>query len=144
MHRAGFVHLDVKPENIFVQDYRAGEPTALLADFGFCKRITPRSDKLTMIMVTDGYVHPDLLRMMATRSDTNKNRIRDRVARNVLNARFDRFAFGVTIVNSLVQYLRNTTPNRARTFPTGLLRGLQLIAARCSDGHPLELRNDED
>lgn len=144
MHRAGYVHLDVKPENIFVQDYSGARPSALLADFGFCKRISPVSDQLTMVMVTDGYVHPELEQLMRNKTDTDKNRIRDRVSRRALSPRFDRFAFGVTIINALVTYLRASVTGRTNSMATGAFRALQIIALRCSDGYAQKLTSDED
>lgn len=143
MHSQGFVHLDIKPENIFVVRNHRSEATALLADFGFCKSISVPSDDLTLVMGTFDYIHPDLFAAMKHPTKTNPTRIRDTVEKRVLDYRFDRFAFGLTIINALIAFLK-TEAGRARAIDVGTLRGLQLIALRCSDGHAGRYRVRED
>ena len=60
IHERGLLHIDIKPQNIFVQNYE-NEPNALLADFGFCKWLPPEvTSSVTMVITTDPYAHPDL------------------------------------------------------------------------------------
>jgi HD superfamily phosphohydrolase len=145
IHQAGFVHLDIKPENIFVKNPSDSNTSALLADFGFCKKVKVGSRVQTLVIGTEEYMHPELLARMRNRTTTERRRTRDNVQRRFLDPRFDRYSFGVTIANSLHAYLKPTSKETSwRPIPVRILRGLQFVVLRCSDGHPQEMRATED
>lgn len=142
LHESGFVHLDIKPGNIFVQDPTSEKPKALLADFGFCKRINTQSETRTLVMGTEEYIHPDLRELMQSRTVSNALRTRDMISRNQLDPRFDRYSFGLTIVNAAQGFLDHFERDNQRTIPIGVYRGLLLTALRCSDGKPQSFRSN--
>jgi len=136
LHDQNYLHMDVKPGNIFIEDYRGDNPRALLADFGFCKNIVPLTDKSTLIMGTYPYMHPDLIAMMTNMTQTNLDRARDRISRNALKPEFDRYSFGLTIMDTFIAYLHSKDCNdNFNTLNTGIYRGLMFIVIRCLDGH---------
>ncbi len=64
-HRAGIIHRDVKPENIFLARSDAGECVPKLVDFGVAKRQRPEALKLTntaVIIGTPSYMAPEQAR----------------------------------------------------------------------------------
>jgi len=132
VHARGYVHLDIKPQNVFVQSSNTHEPIALLADFGYCKKVQMDSTGLTLVVGTDGYIHPELQALMKHPTTTHPDRVRDDVERNKLSTHFDYFSFGATILDSIASYLRK----EGHTFPVSTLRGLLFVALRCSDGYP--------
>jgi HD superfamily phosphohydrolase len=132
IHDSGFVHLDVKPENILVYLSANRYPNALLSDFGFCKQVSIDKEGLTLVMGTDGYIDPDLLAMMSEKSSSNPDRIRDMVKRSGLRTQFDRYAFSATILDTLLNYLELQSSAVQRTIPSQVLRGLQIISLRCA------------
>ncbi len=145
LHENKYVHLDVKPGNIFIENYKGNNPRALLADFGFCKQMNILSDKSTLVMGTEPYMHPDLLDLMKNRTKTNPLRVRDRIKRSAIEHRFDRYSFGLTIVNTFISFLNckdeNDNPN---TMDSGIYRGLMFIAMRCSDGKTQAFLSDSN
>lgn len=61
LHDSGFIHRDVKPANIMVQQ-REGKPHVVLIDFGLAKSTTNASQKLTstgMLIGTPLYMSPE-------------------------------------------------------------------------------------
>ena len=60
VHEAGYVHSDVKPENIMVSFSNDGLIQLKLIDFGFCRPLG-RSGTLTLKCGTPGYMAPELL-----------------------------------------------------------------------------------
>lgn len=137
LHGMGLVHLDVKPGNILVRRDIDGIPNAILSDFGFCKQLHDMAGgSRTLVLGTDGYIDPDLLAEMPNRTDTDPNRIRDKVRRVLLNTQYDRYALGGTILDCIATFLSSQTDDREpRTIPTRLLRGLQFVALRCAGRH---------
>lgn len=140
LHNQEQVHLDVKPANILVT-VDSGNVRALLSDFGFCKHIVAGSQDRTLVMGTDGYMDPDLLRLMEAPTSTNENRVRDRVKRRDLDTQFDRYAFGATILDCIIAFLEpRQSDGNYRTIPTNIFRGLLFIALRCSGRNPVAMR----
>ncbi len=61
-HAAGIVHLDIKPDNVFLAARRSGRPTVKLLDFGIAKLLTPghaEAARDKMVTGTPHYLSPE-------------------------------------------------------------------------------------
>jgi len=132
VHHHHLIHLDIKPENIFV-DFTSPEIiNAKLADFGSCKEISVGSTSKSIVLCTDGYIHPDLLNIIKQGNDSDARRFRNKVPKSIFDSRFDRYSFGATILDSVYLFLSNSV---GRSVSPYMLRALQFISLKCADGY---------
>lgn len=91
----GFVHLDLKPDNIMVT--ADGRP--IIIDLGTCKR---RGDEggFTMVACSLPYAHPQVAQRLA-KDPTDDNRVRGEIERANLDPRWDLWSFGLTLLEWL-------------------------------------------
>ena len=69
-HKQGFVHRDLKPDNIMISDYAGDIPKIKIVDFGGAKAVDMRNIPDTTVVGTLGYQAPETISSNATnRSD---------------------------------------------------------------------------
>ena len=69
-HKRGFVHRDLKPDNIMISDYAGDIPKIKIVDFGGAKAVDMRNIPDTTVVGTLGYQAPETISSNATnRSD---------------------------------------------------------------------------
>ena len=87
-----FAHLDIKPDNIVVEK----NGRAVMIDLGTCKRLGGDKNK-TLVACSEYFAHPHLLNNLDP-DPTDKNRSRGELPRNEIDANWDLWAFGLTIL----------------------------------------------
>lgn len=69
-HKQGFVHRDLKPDNVMISDCTGNIPTIKIVDFGGAKAVDMRDPPDTTVVGTLGYQAPETISSSATnRSD---------------------------------------------------------------------------
>jgi HD superfamily phosphohydrolase len=127
LHRDGTIHMDIKPSNILV----AGDGMPILSDFGWAKSIR-QDDNFTIIGGTEGFIHPELRKIVQSNSDPN--RIRTEILRSEIKVEFDLYALGKTIFKLLEK------ADEKKLLTPYSKRYIKLMAARLLDGY----NNDEE
>lgn len=92
-NHAGFVHLDIKPDNIMVT--REGSPVFI--DLGTCKRLQD-GPSATMVMCTRSFAHPVLIRRLA-KDPSDENRSKGDIPRSDIDPAWDLWSFGLTLLD---------------------------------------------
>jgi|AGTN01.3.fsa_nt_gi Serine/threonine protein kinase len=102
LHRSGFLHRDIKPDNVILHDTRFQKDFATLVDFGIAKRILePNSKKLTMdgtVVGTPAYMSPE------------------QILGHKLDERSDVYAFGVLMYTVITGVLPIKGENSVETM----------------------------
>lgn len=125
IHRAGFVYLDVKPDNAIVS--RDGH--LLVVDFGTVQRIDPTDVNPVEVYFSEPYAHPRL-REKKTHA-TSTPRLRASVQRKDLNVGLDYYALG----KSIMKLLEMISRDHPHDFPQRpLFQSLHFLATRLLDG----------
>lgn len=132
LHRNHIIHCDIKPANLLIA---SGSP-ALVADLGYAKHLEPvdESPRLTSVVHTPQYAHPDLRRRLVRSTDPNANVAE--IPRSDLRVAYDLFAFGRTL-QQMLALLRSKDLKREdgpALFTPYQWRYLSLIAMRLLDG----------
>jgi HD superfamily phosphohydrolase len=91
----GFAHLDIKPDNIVVT--ATGRP--VLIDLGTCKRLQG-DHTLTTVACTRPFAHPELVRRLVD-DPSDENRAKGELPRSEINAQWDLWSFGLTLLDWL-------------------------------------------
>ena len=128
LHDENTIHMDLKPENIFVTP----RCIPVVADLGFAKQIRFNSN-FTLIGGTEGYIHPDA-RSFVTEAQSDPNRLRGESPRTALRREWDFFSLGKTFLR-LLSVLDTHNP---RVLSSYQKRYLRLLSCRLLDGHNTE------
>jgi HD superfamily phosphohydrolase len=135
LHKEQIVHCDVKPANIFI----GNNNHPLLADLGYSKYVLPSNDKLTSIIFTQEYAHPELIKAAReSGSVTDPAANIAKIPRSKISPLFDLYAFGKTIwklfagkpLSSFIGNEKNEFGKRQEYIS----RYLKIIAGRLLDG----------
>ena len=100
LHEQSVIHCDIKPGNLL----KAPNSPALIADLGYAKhfnRLSQEERKLTQVIHTPHYAHPELNSRLIESSDSNANIAE--IPRDRLRPAFDLFAFGRSMQEVLVK-----------------------------------------
>lgn len=128
LHDQDTIHMDLKPENIFV----TVDGTPIIIDLGFAKHLKVGNTH-TLIGGTDGYIHPDA-RKLVSEAKTDPNRLRGEAARDVLKEYgkvWDLYSLGKTFL----KLLRVLDENNSKTLSPYTRRFLRLLSCRLLDGY---------
>ncbi|HXD33049.1 MAG TPA: protein kinase [Pyrinomonadaceae bacterium] len=147
LHDQGIVHCDIKPGNLL----KAPKSPALVADLGYAKHFDkqPRNgeDRLTQVIHTPEYAHPELKTELSETSDSNANIAL--VPHERLRPAFDLFAFGRSMRKILTK-LRDAERNDPITdygdrsiFTPYQWSCLGYISKRLLDGLVLDRAEDD-
>ena len=121
----GHVYLDVKPENVLVDEH--GHLTSI--DFGSVEKRDSKDQSPVEIFFTKSYAHPELIRSQSEKPSSN--RVRASVKRSNLRPAFDYYALGI----SMLQILHEIAEVRPHVIPQlPLYRSLHFLATRLLDG----------
>lgn len=124
VHRKNYVYLDVKPENVLVDEY--DHLTSI--DFGSIEHIDPKDKGPVEVFYTRRYEHPKLLLMF--RDKPSSNRVHGSMPRRDLDRKFDHYALGI----SMLQMLHEIALVREHIVPQlPLYRALHFLATRLLD-----------
>jgi len=133
LHANDIIHCDIKPGNIII----APNSPALIADLGYAKhleRIPGNHDKMTDLIYTPPYAHPDLIKNMVKSTDSAANIAE--IKRSELKFAYDLYALGRTF-QEVLRALRGKVAsdrNQRPIFSLFQWRYLALIAVRLLDG----------
>lgn len=128
LHQSSLVHLDLKPNNVFV-----GEGGyAVVADLGGARQQLGQPNDELVITCTTGYAHPILLALTSISSaGGDDNRRRGPLKRSQLKVAFDLFAIGRTLFE-IVRLFEGANPKALTPYTR---KYLLLQGARLLDGH---------
>jgi serine/threonine protein kinase len=130
LHQANLLHLDLKPNNIFVGE----SGYAVVADLGGARRVAGDPEERLLITCTTDYAHPELRGITAVSSTGgDPNRRRGHVRRVDLRFAFDLFAAGKSIFK-IIHTFESANPRALTTYTR---KYLTLQAARLLDGKTL-------
>lgn len=145
LHDQSVVHCDIKPGNLL----KAPNSPALIADLGYAKhfnRLSPEERKLTQVIHTPYYAHPELGSRLVESSDSNANVAE--IPRERLRPAFDLFAFGRSMQEVLIKIREAEKVDPAKRYGresifTHYQWGyLSYIAKRLLDGKVIESGDD--
>lgn len=121
----GYVYLDVKPENVLVDDYL--HLTSI--DYGSLEKMDPDDNLPVDVYFTKRYAHPGLRKHEL--EGASSNRVRGAPKRSQLRQSFDYYALGI----SLLEVLNEVARAREHVIPQlPLYRSLHFLATRLLDG----------
>jgi HD superfamily phosphohydrolase len=127
LHGASLVHLDLKPNNVFVGE----DGYAVVADLGGARQLKGGADDQLTITCTTGYAHPVLAGLTSvSASGGDDNRRRGPLRRHQLRVAFDLYAVGRTLFE-IIRLFETASPRHLTTYTR---KYLQLEAARLLDG----------
>jgi len=125
LHQNGFVHLDLKPANLFVDT----QGHVVVADFGFAKKLTD-TGQTTNIGGTKDYMHPDYAKLMTSTVDDNRN-TGPATERTSLKQVWDLYGLGQTYIQ-LLDVANQRDPRGKTDYERQYIRWM---ACRMLDGH---------
>lgn len=120
-----YLYLDVKPENVLVDDHL--HLTSI--DYGSIERLDATDPSPREVFITDTYAHPDLLKRQ--KDKPSSNRVRASIKRSELKPAFDHFSLGVSMLEVLNE-VAAVRPNLVPQLP--LYRSLHFLATRLLGG----------
>lgn len=130
----GYVYLDVKPENVLVDEHR--HLTSI--DYGSVEQLDPDDPSPIEVFFTERYAHPELINRKLDKPSAN--RVRGGLKRSELTRAFDYFSLGV----SMLQILHEVALTRPHVVPQiPLYRSLHFLATRLLDGQNSGRRSDD-
>jgi len=121
----GYVYLDVKPENVLVDDNL--HLTSI--DYGSVEALVPSDPSPVEVFFTERYAHPELIKRIKDKASSN--RVRGSVKRSELRPQLDYFALGISLLEVLDQ-IALVRPHVVPQLP--LYRSLHFLATRLLDG----------
>ncbi len=125
LHQNGFVHLDLKPANLFVD----AQGHVVVADFGFAKKLTD-TGLTTSIGGTKDYMHPHYADLMTSTVDDNRN-TGPATERTSLKQVWDLYGLGQTYLR-LLEVANRQDPRGRTDYERQYIRWM---ACRMLDGH---------
>lgn len=134
IHDSGYVYLDVKPENVLVDQHL--HVTSI--DFGSVERLDSDDQSSIDIFYTERYAHPKLIERK--KEKPSSNRVRGGFKRAELKNAFDHFALGMSFLEVLNEIAR-VRPHVVPQVP--LYRSLHFLATRLLDGENTA-KSDQD
>ena len=121
----GYVYLDVKPENVLIDEHL--HLTSI--DYGSVERVITGDPSPLEVFFTERYAHLELIKRIKDKASSN--RVRGAVKRSDLRPEFDYFALGI----SLLEVLNEIALVRPHVVPQlPLYRSLHFLATRLLDG----------
>jgi serine/threonine protein kinase len=131
----GFVYLDVKPENVLVDEHL--HLTSI--DYGSAQELNPEDQSPIDVYFTERYAHPKLIERKKEKASSN--RVRAGLMREELKREFDYFALGMSILEILNE-IAVVRPHVVPQLP--LYRSLHFLATRLLDGRNSNRPSDRD
>jgi len=126
IHAEGYVYLDVKPDNVIVDEYAH----LVVIDFGSTQKLDSNDENSLEIYFTERYADPRLLKRMRDR--TSSDRVRSAIKRKEITPEFDYYALGKSILD-LLNIILEGHPHDFPERP--LFRALHFIATRLLNGY---------
>lgn len=123
--RSGYVYLDVKPENVLVDEHL--HLTSI--DYGSIQQVDTGDASPIEVFFTERYAHPDLIKRIKDKASSN--RVRGGVKRLELRPAFDIFSLGMSMLEVLNE-IASVRPHVVPQLP--LYRSLHFLATRLLDG----------
>ena len=127
IHEQGFIHCDMKPENILVSE---GSP-AKITDLGYAHKESTIDETLVPVRFTLSYAHPILKKKAEETGFSEAKAVRVQLPVNKISKTFDLYALGMSIIELLHQIWEWDMEE----FPAYQRRYLSLIAMRLLDGN---------
>ena len=131
--KSGYVYLDVKPENVLIDDHR--HLTSI--DYGSVEHLDRADHSPLQVFFTKRYAHPFLLQQQTDKASSN--RVRSAVKRSDLRHALDYYALGVSMLEILNEVV-TLRPHLVPQLP--LYRSLHFLATRLLDGQNSSKRDD--
>ena len=129
----GYVYLDVKPENVLVDEH--GHLMSI--DFGSVEKRDGKNQSPVEVFFTKLYAHPELIRSQSEKPSSN--RVRASFKRSKLRPAFDYYALGI----SMLQILHEIAEVRPHVIPQlPLYRSLHFLSTRLLDGRNSPRKED--
>ncbi|MEX2447617.1 MAG: protein kinase [Solirubrobacterales bacterium] len=135
LHSADLVHLDLKPDNVMIDE--AGRP--VIMDLGTTKGVHPGDRGETRVGVTSAYAPRELLSFMTSKSESDPDNYSGAITRGKIRKEWDIICFGKTILAWLGYEIDSGVPSKLSFQVDPYVRKyLLLMAARMlgsSDGY---------
>ncbi|MCL2476583.1 protein kinase [Candidatus Bathycorpusculum sp.] len=128
IHNAGFIYLDVKPENVVVDN----KGHLLVIDFGTAIKADETDPTPTPVSFSSAYAHPKLQKLV---EKTSTGRLRPAIKKMDIKFEFDYYALG----KSILELLQKISANHPHDFPQRpLFKSLYFLATRLLDGQNIK------
>jgi serine/threonine protein kinase len=108
LHSADLVHLDLKPDNIMIDE--AGRP--VIMDLGTTKGVHPGDRGETRVGVTSAFAPRELLSFMTSKSESDPDNYSGAITRGKIRKEWDIICFGKTILAWLGYELASGVPSK--------------------------------